>query len=715
MSKLVLVDGHALFHRAFHAMPPLTTSKGELVNAVFGFTSMLLRVLDDIKPEYAVVAFDTKAPTFRHTEYTAYKAHRISAPEEMHQQLPRVKEIVDSLNIPIFVLEGYEADDIIGTLANQAGDLEVFIVTGDRDALQLVNTHIKAYMPGKSLSDIIVYDGKKFEEKYGFKPKQLVDFKALVGDASDNIPGVAGIGEVSATKLIQEFETVEEIYKNIEKIPEKISKKLAEGAESAVLSKKLATIDTAAPIRLDLNKCILSDYDYNKVAQLFEELEFKSLLKRLPNSGKAVKKQEIHSDQAELFSSEEQINQVKDDLTDLDKVLREMEQYGVLVDKGYLEKLSKEVNNEIQTLEKEIYKSVGHEFNLNSPKQISEVLFGELGLTPVKKGKEHASTDEETLTELIGSHQVIELLLKYRELFKLKSTYIDALPPLLDENNRLHTHYHSDATKTGRLSSKDPNLQNIPVKGEWGIKVRDAFIAPKGSKLISADYNQIELRVMAHLSQDRALLDIFNKGEDIHTRTAAEILNKKPEEVTKDDRRVAKTVNFGIMYGISPFGLSRQLKIDRDSAKEIIDRYFEEFSGVKQWLETTLTDAYAKGYVETLSGFRRYLIELKQGNHRIRAAGERQAINAPVQGTAADIIKAAMIKLDGQLKKYKTKMILQVHDELVFETPEPEVEEIYPIIKSTMENTFKLDVPIVIESKIGQNWGEMNPLLVRGY
>ncbi len=710
MSKLVLVDGHALFHRAFHAMPPLTTSKGELVNAVFGFTSMLLRVLSDIKPEYAVVAFDTKAPTFRHTQYTGYKAHRIAAPEEMHQQLPRVKEVVDSLNIPIFVLEGYEADDIIGTLASQAVDQEVYIVTGDRDALQLVNTHVKTYMPGKSLSDIHIYDGKKFEEKYGFKPIQLIDYKALVGDQSDNIPGVAGIGEVTATKLIQEFGSVEEIYKNLDKIPEKISKKLAEGAESAQMSKELATIDTASPIQLDLNKCILSDYDHQKAINLFEELEFKSLIKRLPNVSASEKKTEVHEAQTELFGSNEQIEPVKQETSDLDKVLREMENYGVLVDKTYLEELAKEIDKKISGLEKDIYKSVGHEFNLNSPKQLSGVLFGELGLTPFKKGKEHASTGEETLTELLGAHPAIEMLLTYRELFKLKSTYVDTLPLLVDKDNRIHTHYHTDATKTGRLSSKDPNLQNIPVKGDWGIKVRNAFIAPKGSKLISADYNQIELRVMAHLSGDKALKEIFQKGEDIHTRTAAEILDKDPKDVTKDDRRIAKMVNFGIMYGISAFGLSRQLKIDRDTAQKIIDRYFAEFSGVKIWLETTLSDAYAKGYVETLGGFRRYLVELKQGNYHVRAAGERQAINAPVQGTAADIIKAAMIRLDTQLKSYKTKMILQVHDELVFEIPDSDVDKVYPIIKETMEQTFKLDVPVTIESKIGQNWGQMKPL-----
>src|SRR3989344_1426834 len=327
MSKLVLVDGHALFHRAFHAMPPLTTSKGELVNAVFGFTSMLLRVLADIKPEYAVVCFDTAAPTFRHTEYTAYKAHRLAAPEQMHEQLPRVKEVVDSLNIPIFTLEGYEADDVIGTLANQAVDLEVDIVTGDRDALQLVNTHIKTYMPGKSLSDIIVYDGKKFEEKYGFKPKQLIDYKALVGDPSDNIPGVMGIGEVSATKLIQEYGSVEEIYKNLDKIPEKVSKKLALDSENAALSKRLATIDTQTPIQLDLNKCILSDYDHQKAISLFEELEFKSLIPRLPGVKLPTKKQLVHEDQGELFASNEQVEPVKQNLTDLDKALRSMEEH----------------------------------------------------------------------------------------------------------------------------------------------------------------------------------------------------------------------------------------------------------------------------------------------------------------------------------------------------------------------------------------------------
>jgi len=694
-------------------MPPLTTSKGELVNAVFGFTSMLLRVLNDIKPEYAVVAFDTAAPTFRHTEYTAYKAHRLAAPEQMHEQLPRVKEVVDALNIPIFTLEGYEADDVIGTLANQAGSLEVLIVTGDRDALQLVNTHIKAYMPGKSLSDIQIWDGKRFEEKYGFKPKQLIDFKALAGDASDNIPGVRGVGEVSATKLIKEFGSVEEIYKNLDKVTEKTRNLLAEDAENAVLSKKLATIDTAAPIRLDLNKCILRDYDKNKAIGLLEELEFSSLLARLPGVSKGdFKAPAAPENQTELFSGEEKIEPAQRDGTELEKVMREMENYGVLVDRSYLEKLGDEINSSIAALEKKIYSAVGHEFNLNSPKQLSAILYTDLGLNSIKKGKSHASTDVEALTELLGVHPAIESILAYRELFKLKSTYVDALPPLLDKNNRLHTHYHADATKTGRLSSNNPNLQNIPAKGVWGLKVRAAFVAPKGAKLISADYNQIELRVMAHLSGDQRLKDIFKAGEDIHTRTASEVLEKKPEEVTKDDRRLAKVVNFGIMYGLSPFGLARQLKIDREQASLIIDRYFNEFPAVKRWQERTLQEVYEKGYVETLGGFRRYLVELKQGNQRVRAAGERQAINSPVQGTAADIIKAAMLVLAKRLKDFETKMILQVHDELVFEVPEKEVEKVVPIIKDAMEKTFKLDVPVLVETKIGQNWGKMETFLL---
>ena len=716
MSKLVLVDGHAVFHRAYHAMPPLTTSKGELVNAVFGFTSMLLRAIDDIKPDYIVCTFDTADATFRHQEYTGYKAQRAGAPEELHEQMPRVKEILSVLNIPVFELSGYEADDIIGTLVKQSTEngipnLEVVIVTGDRDSFQLARPRVKIYTPGKSFSDVVYYDEKIIKEKYGVDPAKLIDIKGLAGDQSDNIPGVRGIGEVGATKLIQEFGSVEEVYKNLEKIPERTRKLLEEDAESAVMSKKLATIDLNTPIKLDLKKCVLHDYDKNEAVELFRELEFKSLLNKLPGI-KGVKLTEENKDQTTLFDREKE---EKTGLSnDLDKVLRGMEENGILVDRKKLAELSKEINKKLESIEKKIFKEVGHEFNLNSPKQLSEILYDELHLEPERttRTKTHKSTNETTLSSLIGAHPVIELILTYRELFKLKSTYIDTLPTQIGSDGRIHTHYHADSTRTGRLSSKDPNLQNIPARGDWGEKVRSAFIAPKGSVLISADYNQIELRVMAHMSSDKELLKIFGGSEDIHTETAVAVLGKKPNEVTKEDRRAAKIINFGILYGISPFGLAQQLKIAPAEAKEIIDRYFARFPAIRNWIGDTLRDAYENGYVETLAGFKRYVLELRSNNMMVRKAGERIAVNSPIQGTAADIIKKAMVDLNEELriKNLESKMILQVHDELVFEVPEKETKKVAELVKEVMENTFPLSVPLLVELKVGKDWGNMKIL-----
>jgi len=726
MKKLVLIDGHAIFHRAYHALPPLTTSKGELVNAVFGFTSMLLRAIDDIKPDYIVVTFDTADPTFRHQEYTGYKAQRSAAPEEMHEQMPRVKEVVSALNIPIFELSGYEADDIIGTLTRQATenqsetrlakgggipDLEVIIVTGDRDTLQLVGPRVKIYTPGKSFSDVVYFDETSVKDKYGVNPRKLIDIKALAGDASDNIPGVRGIGEVGAKKLVAEFGSIEEIYKNLDKIPQRISKLLAEDAESAVMSKKLGTIDLEAPIKLDLTKCVVHDYDKEAAVKLFEELQFKTLIAKLPGYSAKIAKNQNADGQENLFDREKQkesgVNQ------DLEKVLREMERTGVLIDRKKLEDLAKEVDGKLENLEKSIFKSVGHEFNLNSPRQLSGVLYDELNLVPERytKIKTHKSTDEATLSTMVSAHPVIEMLLEYRALFKLKSTYIDALPNQIAADGRIHTTYHADATKTGRLSSKNPNLQNIPVSDGMGEEIRCAFIAPKDSVLLSADYNQIELRVMAHMSEDKELLRIFASGEDIHTQAAIAVLGKKENEITKEDRRVAKMINFGIMYGISPFGLSTNLKITPAQAKEIIDLYFFRFPGVKEWIGKTLTDAYEKGYVETLAGFKRYVLELRSNNHTVRKLGERFAVNSPIQGTAADIIKAAMVNIDKMLKQkeFKTKMILQVHDELVFELAENELKKVTPVIKSLMETSMPLSVPTPVELKIGKDWGNMKP------
>lgn len=713
MKKLVLVDGHAVFHRAYHAMPPLTTSKGELVNAVFGFTSMLLRAIDDIKPDYIAVAFDTAEPTFRHQQYTAYKAQRGAAPEGLHEQLPRVKEILGVLNIPFFELAGYEADDIIGTLSEQASkdkDLQTIIVTGDRDTLQLVRPNVKVYSPGKSFSDVIYFDEKIVKEKYGVGPEKIVDIKGIAGDASDNIPGVRGIGDKGATKLIQEFGTVEQIYKNIEKVPEKHRKLLEEDSESAVMSKKLATIDTKTPIKLDLKQCVLKDYDRQAALELFTELEFKSLIKKIPGmDAKSLKKNEVADGQSGLF---DKAKEEKTGLSnELDKVLRKMEETGVLVDTKKLDELSKEINKKLDLIEKKIYKEVGHEFNLNSPKQLSGVLYDELNLEPERstRTKTHKSTNEATLSTLVDAHPVIELILTYRELFKLKSTYIDALPAQIGVDGRIHTHYHADSTRTGRLSSKDPNMQNIPARGEWGEKVRSAFIAPKGSVLLSADYNQIELRVMAHMSGDSELKRIFSEGEDIHTQAAVAVLGKKPSEVTKEDRRVAKIINFGIMYGISPYGLAQQLKIGPAEAKEIIERYFARFPAVSDWIHNTMRDAYENGYVETLAGFKRYVLELRSNNMMVRKAGERIAVNSPIQGTAADIIKKAMVDINGkfQISNVKSQMILQVHDELVFEVLEKEIKEISSLVKNLMETAYKLDVPLIVELKSGKNWGQM--------
>lgn len=731
MKKLVLVDGHAVFHRAYHALPPLTTSKGELVNAVFGFTSMLLRAIADIKPDYIAVAFDTAEPTFRHQEYTAYKAQRVAAPEELHEQMPRSKEVLDVLNIPVFELAGYEADDIIGTLVKQATkngvpNLETIVVTGDRDTLQLVRPHVKIYTPGKSFSDVVYYDEKIVREKYGIAPNQLIDYKALAGDASDNIPGVRGIGSVGATKLVQEFGSIEQIYKNLDKIGEKTRKLLEENAEEAVMSKKLATIDQGAPIKLELEKCVLADYDKTDATNLFLDLEFRSLIGKLPgsaqeNAGKNKKELEVADGQAGLFDKQKKENSGTNN--ELEKVLREMERWGVLVDKNKLAKLSLEINKDLDALEKNIFKEVGHEFNLNSPKQLSAVLYDELNLIPERSTriKTHKSTDESTLSTLIGAHPVIEPILQYRELFKLKSTYIDALPSQINPDGRVHTHYHTDATRTGRLSSKDPNLQNIPARGDWGEKVRSAFVAPKGHTLLSADYNQIELRVMAHMSGDAELKRVFEEGEDIHTEAAAAAFNKKPSQVTKEDRRTAKIINFGIMYGISPFGLAQQLKIEPKEAKEIIERYFERFPAVKEWMGTTLREAYEKGFVETLGGFKRYVLEIRSNNQTVRRLGERIAVNSPIQGTAADIIKKAMVEISNKLHPpagragatgSKTKMILQVHDELVFEVPEKELKEVAKVVKDAMENSMKLSIPLVVELKTGKNWGQMKPLKV---
>ncbi len=708
MEKLVLVDGNALLHRAFHAMPPLTTSSGELVNAVYGFTSMLLNALSTLKPDHLIAVFDAPGPTFRHQAYTQYKATRAPAPEGLYEQLPRIKQVCVAMSIPIFELSGYEADDIIATLARQAkSQVEVIIATGDKDAYQLVDKNVKIFTPRKSFSDTVIMGEKEVQDKMGVTPAQIPDFKGLAGDPSDNIPGVRGIGNIGAAKLLQKYQTVENLYQHLEELPDRTKKLLAEGAEDAVLSKSLATSDDHVPVKVDLAQSRLSSYNKDKVTELFQELEFKSLLGKLPQASVAYQK--IPENQLDMFAETKETPKVD---SELGVVLREIETNGVLVDLGVLKKLKTDIDAKVASLEKDIYSAVGHEFNLNSPKQLGEVLFDELHLETGKKGKNQRSTAVDVLVGLRDAHPVIPFVLSYRELFKLKSTYIDAIPALVGPDGRIHTSLHDDVSRSGRLSSTAPNLQNIPTRGELGQEIRRAFVAPKGAQLLKADYNQIELRVMAHISGDPALCEVFKKGQDIHGQTAAWIFHKKPREITADERRVAKTVNFGVLYGMSAFGLAQSLRIDPKEAAKFIDTYYKRFPKVRRWQEEIKALAYQQGYLTTLGGFKRYFLELQSTSYLQRAAGERMAMNMPIQGTAADIIKKAMVDISGKIKAtgLKTKMIMQVHDELVFEVPEGELPVVSKMVRAIMQDCFPLSVPIIVDLKVGPNWADMKSL-----
>jgi DNA polymerase I-like protein with 3'-5' exonuclease and polymerase domains len=723
MKRFVLVDGNALLHRAFHATPPLTTSKGELVNAVYGFTNMLLRSWDDLKPDYMAIAWDMKAPTFRHQEYTQYKATRGPSDETLSSQYGRVHEVVAALSVPEFGLNGYEADDLIGTLAKQAvekdPEIEVIILTGDRDIMQTINDKVKVLMPKKTLTDVGLYGVQEFIDRFGFQPIQMIEYKALAGDASDNIPGVPGIGDVSATKLIKEFGVIEEIYKpaNLAKLPERMQKLLAEGSESAAMSKKLATIDVNAPIKIDFKECEIKDYNQKKVVDLFRELEFKSLVNKLTGEGKDPLKGENHLGIKDRSAEQQTKPAQSQDTIDLDlavqKVLDQMSKNGVLIDLPFLEKLGVDLKAKLIELEKNIFHFVGHEFNLNSPKQLSEVLFDEMNLPVFKKTKTGRSTDEETLQELSSAHPAIPLILEYRGLYKLVSTYVDALPKSIQADGRIHSTFNVDGAATGRLSSTNPNLQNIPIRGEMGGEIRKAFIAPDGKVLLGADYSQIELRIMADVAGDKAMKKAFQDGLDIHAATAAKIFNIPIEQVDKKQRTIGKTMNFATLYGQGPRALSRQLGIDFATAKQYITEYFEQFPKIKEWMAKTLEFGIQNGYVETISGRRRYMPELASNNHFLKAAGERAAINHPIQGSSADMIKKAMVEIGKDLEKNNDyKLILQVHDELMFECNPNGVEKIAKVIKEKMENALKLSVPVKVDLKSGKSWGEMSPVNV---
>lgn len=692
MSTLLLVDGNALLHRGYHALPNLTNHEGVPTGGAFGFTRLLLSALRILQPEYVAVTFDSRGPTFRHHEYKEYKANRVKGPDDLYAQLPLAQAIVKSLNIPMYVVPGFEADDLIGTLAKSATKkkVETRIVTGDMDLIQLVDDHVFLFAPTKGISEPTIYTPESVQAKYSFPPNKMVFFKALAGDSSDNIPGIVGIGAVTATKIVTQFASLDDLYDHLKRgggitgLSERLIDKIRTGKESAYLSFKLATIQCDVPITLNLPECHTHDFDREQVMDTLIKLEFRSLIKELP--GNTI-------DVTTPAAEERKISRLD---TELQPILRRMEKTGVLIDVPYVASLEKIWRGELEKSESIITKLAGRPFNIASPKQLGEILFDVLKLPTagIKKNTSGYSTDAAQLELLADRHPLVNEVLTYRELAKLINTYTTPLQQLVDADGRLHTTYDAN-TATGRLSSKNPNLQNIPIRTERGKKLRHAFIAAPGHTLIAADYSQIELRVVAHLSKDPVMLAAFRRGDDIHAATSKEM---------GVDRRVAKIINFSILYGKGPHGFARDLGIDIKEAAEYIDRYFATYRGINSWINETLRFVSTHGYVETLFGHRRYFPSLKGGKPHRYSRLAREAINLPVQGTAAEILKQAMIAVQ-KIPGVKDTMRLTVHDELVFEVPRAAAEKLLPEIKTCMETVIPLDAPVVVEIGTGANWG----------
>ena len=911
---LLLVDGHNLVYRAFHAMPALSNSRGEMTNAAYGFTSMLFKALNDTTPTYAIAAFDPPGPTFRHEIFKEYKAQRLRAPDELRAQFPWAREVVVALGIPIVEIPTFEADDVIGTLAQkaEAAGLDVIIVTGDLDVLQLVTEHIRVFASRRGISDTIIYDLAKVRERYGFEPPLVVDFKALQGDPSDNIPGVPGIGEKTAMSLVQQYGPLENVLEAVPTMPEgRVRRALESHMEQARLSKWTATIKVDVDVGLPLEEARLFHYDEGDVRELFDRLEFRSLLPRLPGrsvdadappSGLAVETAETpppppgdlqlpgteveiivdahqaaeavqriraagamamrtvldgsprtgdligvafapqgvdtayympvwhaglerNADAAAVAALEEVLvdsavpkrgydlkrevlawrrrgiaiqglqfdallaayltnsrlkvptlpvlahdlvalsveaeesllgsGRSKRGIADvpideaaayygvwvglldpvgavlvrdmertnatrlhdtmelpLVPILAAMEVEGVAVDCDLLGAISAEMHQRITAIESEVQEVAGYTFNPGSTQQLGRFLYDDLGLASGRKTKTGRSTDADTLEALRGEHAVVDLILEWRQLTKLKSTYVDALPLLCTADSRVHTSFNQAVATTGRLSSSDPNLQNIPVRTQWGQRIRRAFHADAEQRLISADYSQVELRVLAHVTGEKELIEAFKRGEDIHRRTAAEVYAVEPDAVTPDMRRIAKVVNFGVVYGLSDFGLARDTGMSREDAHVFIDAYFRNFPAVTAYLESVRNHAREYGWVETFIGRRRYIADIRAANRQLRFAAERMAVNMPIQGGAADIMKQAMILVDEALRErgLRSRILLQVHDELLLEAPAEEVDELVVLLRERMGAAEALKVPLDVDVKVGDNWGDMTPI-----
>jgi len=737
--RLIIIDGNALVHRAYHALPPLSTKKGEIVNAVYGFLLVFLKVIKDFQPDFVVATFDLAAPTFRHKKFTDYKATRHKAPDELYNQLPKVKEVLKVFNVPIFEKEGFEADDVIGTISESVSKksphkIETFILSGDLDTLQLINPQTKVYTFRKGLKDTVLYDEKKVEEKYGgLVPKQLSDFKALKGDPSDNVPGVPGIGEKTAIDLIREFKNLKDLYKDIDKLenlsPEKkallnprLLILLKKFKDRAFFYKTLTDINKEVPIDFDIKDCQWGKYDEEKVIKVLKDFEFYSLINKLPLSDKMPRgRNQILNLEKPIGTLQEVENFYKDGFfskkiyeieKDLIPVISKIEKNGIKVNVDSLKELSSKLEIKVKNLEKEIYKLSGAEFNINSPQQLSEVIFQKLKIS-VKGLKKTPggviSTSSPELEKLKSQHGIVNLVLEYRELFKLKSGFVDALPNWINpEDGRIHPQFDQLGTVTGRLSCSNPNLQNIPIKGELGKQIRKCFWAEDNFKFLSADYSQMELRIAASIAKDKEMIHFFKEGKDIHKITASKIFKVPEEKINEEMRSVAKTLNFGVLYGMGAYGFAESAKVSRKEAKLFIEEYFKNFEGIAIYVKNSIEKVRETGFIETLFGRKRFLPEIDSLDPRLQRAAERMAINHPIQGTAADVIKIAMIECDKILKPHEkeARMVLQVHDELIFELRGKEL-ELAAKIKSAMENVIKLEAPLKIDLEIGSNWGEL--------
>ena len=879
MKKLLIIDGNSIINRAFYAIKALANKQGMFTNGIYGFLNILFKNTEELKPDYIAVAFDLKAPTFRHKMYDKYKAQRKGMPDELRMQMPVMKEILSAMNIAVFEKEGYEADDIIGTVSRicDESDVECFILTGDKDDLQLASDKTKILLTISRMgsTETTVMDNNAVFEKYGVTPSEFIDVKALMGDSSDNVPGVAGIGEKTAFAYIQKFKSIEQLYENLddEIIKPAAKNKLTDGKDMAFLSKTLCTIDRFVPMDFDFEQTSVKPYDTERLSDIFRNLEFNAFLKKIgaPASEKANKtnykivrlndtnelsdklaslkdrlvyriyqtsnaiynfsflsdttvyyictdllttdmdiaqtiKPYFENDNIKKISgdtksdmvllngygidiwnnyfdtgvggyiinpakssysaseicvefldytirSEEELlgtgkgkktydmlidkvfePYIKDEIgaiSELQKyeeakikeqnqlelfekielplvaVLADMEITGIKVDKQSLLQFNDMLSEKISTLENSIYELAGETFNINSTKQLGVILFEKLGLKAIKKTKTGYSTNSEVLEKLSGKHPIIDEIIEYRHIAKLKSTYTDGLIPLINQQTgRIYSKFNQTVTVTGRISSTEPNLQNIPVRTELGSEMRKMFVADEGKILVDADYSQIELRILAHMANDKKMIDAFTSGADIHTTTAANVFGVAPKDVTPLLRSRAKAVNFGIVYGMGDFSLSQDLKITKKEAKEYIDSYFEKYSSVRSYLDSTIADAKEKGYVSTLFERRRYLPELSSTNFMIRSFGERAAMNTPIQGTAADIIKIAMVSVHKELKRQNlpAKLILQVHDELIIETDEKYVTQVEQLLKNCMESAVELRVPLTADTKSGLRW-----------